>query len=177
MNFDPFYDYDSIASEMVDDLHKAVVDNTASVKLFAREKTRENAISVLKAQRQIQIVYDNVMQTLWTVPAMIHLAGEKKIEVHPETEIEGVVQRCKRCGSVLQFWYEGLIHMTSVGPQQVDEDDVSWWRDGDRVGKCSHEHGINLYEIDPQRSLEKHERDCVNMAGVIDSMFGDENRG
>ena len=175
MNFEPFFDYDGITDEMIDDLHQVFVAYKKASDRFTAMKSRREAIRVLETQTAVRETYDAVMAALWTVPAMVHIAGPKRQETHPEHHSEATLQRCQRCGSILQLWHDHMLCMTEHGPEQVTEENVEWWAEGDMVGKSNYETGMNLYEID-DRELHSWEHPCVDIKGIVGTLFGEEGK-
>jgi len=171
--FDPFYDFDAITDEMILDLHKAVVGYKQSARRFEAMRSKREAISVLKTQLEVQETYDAIMRAIWTIPAMVHIAGQKRSETHPKSGAEATVQRCQRCGSMLQLWHDGMIVMDDEGPTEVDEEAVSWWNEGEIVAKATHAGGMHMYEIG-DRELHHYEHECVDIKGVLGTLFDEE---
>jgi ribosomal protein S27AE len=169
MNFEPFFDYESVDERMASDLHSVITDYRKCCQRFESNGSVVNAVAVMKAQDELQHVYEAIKHSIFTVPALVHVAGPKKVETHPESGNEATVQRCSRCGSVIQLWHEHMIAMTGEGPRELDEDEVPWWKVGDVVAKCNHPAGMNLYEIE-NRPLKRHERECVDMS-MIENIF------
>ena len=173
MSFEPFYDYESITEEMIEDLHKVVVGYKVAARRFEAMRSKREAISVLKTQLEVQEAYNAIMSALWTVPAMIHVAGAPRTETHPRTGTEAVAQRCQRCGSMLQLWHENLIVMGEEGPTEVEQENVSWWDEGQIVAKAIQPGGMHMYQID-DRELHHYEHECVDIKGIVGTIFDEE---
>lgn len=158
--FEPFIDWDEFDDEMLGDLSTAYDQFRAAQKRFDKKKTKENAIALLKTQLEISDIATAVHRTLFTVPVMVHVAGEKAFTQDDDGGTV-ITQRCTRCGSVLQDWKAGYHSMTPAGPMPIGQDDIPWWDAGDIVGKSGDENeSMTVYQIDPERNLEKHEREC-----------------
>jgi hypothetical protein len=169
-NFDPYFDYESLNDEMVDDLHKAlrryyvIQQDISSSESTSKAKVKE----LLESFDEVTNVMTDVKRAVYTVPSMVHKAGPKKWETNPDDEDqEAVVQRCSRCGSVLSWWNEGVMGMGEDGrPRVLEEDDIPWWDEGATVAKSTNDNMMGLYEVAQGRDLDKDERECVSLAGL-----------
>lgn len=157
--FDPFLDWDAVEDEMVNDLHSALLDYEKAKHVFMFNKTRERAVKLLQAQLKIGQISSAIHSTIATMPVMVHVAGPRIEEIDEEGH-DTMIQRCKRCGSMLQFWHEGMGVMTPAGPAGLQPEDVPWWGDGQTVAKGTTQNAMAMYEIDEGRPLAKHERPC-----------------
>lgn len=170
MNFDPFIDYESVNEEMAADLHQAMRAQREAAQDFVSDDEPDlaKAAKFLEITNDVNSTVGAIMETLYTLPVMVHVAGERKEENNPDDESEqGVVQRCKRCGSVLHFWREGIAIFTPEGPRMLQEDDVPWWEEGTLVAKGQSDSTLAMYEIEEKRELEKHERECLDMNSLV----------
>lgn len=159
MAFEPFIDWDDFSDEMLDDLVEVYDRFKKAQKSFDRRKTKKNAIAMLSSQGELSHIANAIMRTLHTVPVMVHVAGDKAVREGDDGPI--TEQRCTRCGSVLQRWEPSYHAMTPAGPIPLAEDDLPWWDKGDIVAKAGDENeSMSMYQIDPERDLEKHEREC-----------------
>lgn len=170
--FDPYLDWDKINDEMTNDLHEGLVFFHEAQERFRHNKSPKNASDMLKAHYEMAEIASDVKEAIYTQPMMVHVAGEVKSEDNPDNPLEeAVIQRCKRCGSVLQVYKEGLSQMTQHGPEPISEDEMLWWDDGDIVAKTSDSTSIHMYQIEgkdkPDRALEKHEMECVSLTDLV----------
>lgn len=169
-NFDPYLDWDKVDQEVTDDLYDALASYERDRETFLKNKTIDNAKKVLRSHNAITEVSIAVHDYIYTIPVMVHEAGTKKRELDPDYPEEGevTVQRCKRCGSILHAWREGVGVMTNDGPKEISEDDIPWWDVGDIVAKATGPEGaIGMYLIDPDHQLEKHEMKCVSLVDLV----------
>lgn len=168
-NFDPFIDWEGITPEMVDDIHATLKEFRAAQESFLRTASSEDAAAMLRNQWDLTRTIEAITQTLYTIPVMVHVAGEKKIE---EDEQWGEItrQRCVKCGSVLGEWMERMMILTPVGPKQVEEEDLPWWTPGQRVAKAGtqgeDDQSMRLYLVE-DRELDKHEMPCVDLQDLF----------
>jgi hypothetical protein len=161
-NFDPFIDWDSVTQEMADDMHVKILEYKEAIKKFEAENTISNCADVLRLQFELTTTSNSIHAALFTVPVMVHNAGEKV----SDSDSEGhsvITQRCTRCGSVLQGWREGMAVLTPNGIEDLVEDKISWWKPGDVVAKASDAESMTMYVIE-DRDLDKHERECVDIS-------------
>jgi len=170
--FEPYLDWEKITDEMTDDLHEGLSFFHEAQDRFLENKTSKNAADMLRSHYEMSSIASDVKEAIYTQPMMVHIAGEVKVEENPENPLDEVtIQRCKRCGSVLQIYKEGLAQITESGPEPVTEDEVLWWDDGDVVAKTSDSTSIHMYQIEgqgkPARKLEKHEMECVSLEDLV----------
>lgn len=167
MGFDPYFDWAGITPELTAGFLKALTSHNEFRKKFEGDPTPENLGAYLKVYDELQTVHDNIMRGIYTVPAMVHVAGARKRETHPDDPMqEAMLQRCARCGSVLHVWHEHAIVFGPEGPQEIQEEDVPWWDEGQKVAKASQPGQLEIYEVEPDRELEKHERMCVSLSDL-----------
>lgn len=168
-NFDPFLDYDAVSDEMAEDLYEGLsAYESAKAHLLASPVGSKERVKwarkVLEAQKETADTAGAIYETIYTIPMIVHEAGERKIETDDDGN-EFTVQRCKRCASVLQSW-AGTGEMTMFG-QQIDVEDLPWWEDGDVVAKSGDsDYRLDLYLIE-DRPLEKYEYKCVALNELV----------
>jgi hypothetical protein len=175
LNFDPFIDYELLDQASANELHLAAKEHRDAVDDFVADEhaSVHKAKTVLQKVDQVDKTATKILTDLWTVPVMVHLAGEKKTEDNPDKpEQEVEVQRCQRCASILNFWHEDMAQELPDGFDGFDVDndaevDHHWWEPGDVIGKVGDESHIGVYSIDPKRELEKHERECVSLSELV----------
>ena len=163
--FEPYLDWSSLTQEMADDLHQLISAYKAAQKKFEEHNTTENAADLMRLQLELTATSAAIQQDLITIPVLVHLAGPKTEGTDSEGH-EEIVQRCTRCGSLLQRWCEALVSMTPAGPRSVEQDEMPWWDPGDVVAKASGDNGHAMYEITEGRALEKHEKECLDLTGL-----------
>jgi len=171
-NFEPYLDWDSIEDEMVDDLHELFMEFRKAKKNFISSKSKERAVAVLKAQYELGRITTAIHHAIFTRPMMIHVAGPKQ-KIADEDGSDQIVQRCKRCGSILQLWSENFMAVTPAGPIPLEEEDVPWWDDDDVVAKAGDpDQGMQMYEVGKDRELERHERLCPDLTSLAGDLTG-----
>lgn len=167
-SFEPYYDSEDISPADALKLQRLFTeyrDATSALVSASTEETRvEAAGRLLKAQREISELAEDMNDLIYRVPVMVHVAGEPKTEVIQGHDVW--VQRCSRCGSKLQWWYEGQRHMSfgnsrvelpmssddeieisfdtwqerieqifEKADKEITLDEVRWWPVGKRVGR------------------------------------------
>jgi hypothetical protein len=175
LNFDPFIDYELLDQTRADGLHLAVRQYRDAVDAFVADEHASTLKARVVSQKleAMDKTATKIMSDLWTVPVMVHVAGEKKTEKNPDNpEHEVDIQRCQRCASILNFWHEDMAVELPDGFDGYDVDDDAeqdhhWWSPGDVVGKVGDESHIGVYSIDPKRELYKHERECVSLSELV----------
>lgn len=165
-NFDPFLDHDAITDEMASDLASDMDRFENAKQEFRSTKSKDSAGKMLDAQADLTATIQAIQETIFTQPVMVHEAGEKAEFVDEEGH-DTMIQRCKRCGSTLQFWHEGIVAMTPVGPQEISAEEVPWWSPGDVVAKSVEPGGMTMYEIDKTQKLDKHEMPCIDLSDLV----------
>jgi len=167
-NFDPFIDWEAIDDEIAADLNKAVKNYRRAQLGFAKMKRGDEDFAkaaqvFLKSQLHLTRLANSVINHIYTVPVMVHIAGERKTEVNPDDESsEGILQRCARCGSILHLFRDGLMVLDpETGPREMQEEDLPWFDPGALVAKAETETGVQMYVLDDKHELKKHERECV----------------
>ena len=172
-NFEPYIDWDEMSDEMAEDVYDLVVrykqaqDDLVTCPA-AHRKT--HAIELMQVQGELAVTFSAVQRTLYVLPMMVHIAGPKKHGTSDEG-LEQALQRCKRCGSVLQCWEENFAVMTPDGPMPLDEDGIPWWDEGDVVAKSSTDghQGTAFYLVEDPDNLQQHEKPCPDLAKIIPS--------
>ena len=168
-NFNPFYDYEDLTDEMVEDLHDDLWNLEEAKREFIASPSKDTAAEYMKSLSQIDGTCRAIGETIYKVPAMIHVAGPTKHEVNPDNpEEEATIQRCARCGSVLHWWHEGMIGPTPDGVGIIGEDDFQWWEEGQTIGKIEGPGPIHMsmYSVEDDHELQSHERECVDISGL-----------
>lgn len=177
VNFEPYYDFESVSDEMAEDLFKSLQEYEKQKNLMLAslpENRAEIAQALLKAQQEINSVSNAVFDTIYTVPAMIHEAGPKVTEYIDGNEIH--TQRCARCGSILQRWDPRVTQNMSFSDEDGNELDfeeaIPWWNEGDLVGKATGDFMAQLYLVE-DRELDSHEKPCLDMSGLFEGLDGE----
>lgn len=163
-NFDPYPDFDKLTQKQAARLAQAVGAYRSAGAVLTAEKTPERAAEFMRAHHDVGEIHDEILEEIWTVPMMIHVAAEREYE-----DIEGesvLTQRCSRCKSILHFVKEGMVAFTEEGPVALTEENVPWWEAGQRVAKSTRQDGMTMYEVEPERELEKHELECVGLPNM-----------
>lgn len=153
MSFEPFFDYEDISHEMASDLKDALgqLRQAQDDLLSAQDAESEVACakSVIEAQNEIRLIHSAINREIYTVPAMVHVAGKPKLEFERGRPV--YVQRCERCGSDLCHSHQ-------------EEDDH--FEVGQQVGKAQVQDAETMYFIG-ERELEDHELQCVSFKEIF----------
>ena len=162
---DPFIDWDHISAEMARDLYVVLRDLRSTQDEFLaigpyHPGLRRKAAEVLQIQYRLGRVVEDIRSALYVMPMVVHVAGRR--ESAYEDGQEQMVQRCRRCGSMLQLWMEGFRMETPDGLCPVTSDDMEWWPENASVAKSADEHGRHMYRIDG-RELRDYERPCPDL--------------
>jgi hypothetical protein len=166
MSFEPFFDYDQINDEMAADIREAYVElRAAQDTLISSTDSQEilaAAKSLLEWQNEISIIARSINEEIFTLPAMVHVAGDVSAEEDVDFDNDDVsmiyVQRCERCGSNLHF---------------ADSEMDPYFEVGEQVGKIvmnqsmTKRIGETLYRIG-DRDLEPHEFECVSLKNIFE---------
>lgn len=166
MNFEPFIDYEGATPEMARDLHAALREHKDATRDFVADDEPDlgKAARLIEASHRTHCTLTAIIEALHTTPVMVHVAGPIQHETDPDDGDEHVIQRCTRCGSVLNFFRERFLVLDPhTGPRPMEEDDVPWWDEGTLVAKANSSDGVGMYEIETDRSLDKHERECADL--------------
>lgn len=157
MSFEPFFDYEALSEEMAEDLRDALRQLRQAQEDLLSASDAEGLVScardVVEAQNEIMSVHREINHHIYTVPAMVHVAGKAKLEFSEGRPL--YVQRCDRCGSE-------LCRSRSEEEQNFTE--------GELVGKAQMEDGQAMYLVG-NRDLEDHELRCVSFKEI----FGIDN--
>lgn len=176
MAFEPFLAYELLSEQQAEALHEAMRDYRETVNEFTEndEVDIEQAQRVMEAISEMDEVYKTIAHDIYRVPAVIHVAGERDEEANPDNpEQSATVQRCSRCGSILQFWFEGIMYLTDSGlVRDLGEDDNLWWDVGEQVGKTDDPSGIDIYPIKEDQELERWETECADLS-ELEALLGD----
>lgn len=166
-SFDPYYDWSKVTDDHADDLKEFIQLLDDAKQDVLEHGDNEAAGEFLRVNAAMKDFYEEVLDEIFTVPVMVHVAGEKKIENHAdEPDIEVTVQRCQRCASPLQMWHEGMMGMTAEGLKRFEENEVPWWDEDKIIAKATSPTGIGMYEVESDRELEDHERECVGLPSM-----------
>ena len=166
--FEPYMEYKAITPEMARKLALAAKANRQAGDQLIEMPTPKRAARVVKAQRHLSDVLDQIEHEILVVPSMVLVAGEKETTMTDDGE-EEITQRCTRCQTVLGYWREDLIYMTPHGPQRVPQEDVPWWDEGSVFAKPTPDgYPMSLYEVPAERTLASYEHECV---GLPDDAF------
>jgi hypothetical protein len=170
-NFEPYIDWASVSPEMAKDMHEKMLEYRAAIKAFEASGSTKDCSDVMRCQFELTNISAVIQQQLFVLPVMVHIAGEKIHEpsLHgdeDEEPHEHIIQRCTRCGSILQMWCEVVRLLTPEGPVQVPEEGISWWEPGAVIAKASDDDSMTMYVIEDGRELEKHEHECLDLTGL-----------
>lgn len=167
-NFDPFLDWDKIDHAQAKKLAKTALHHRRAVDRLIEDPSPENAAKVLRGHHELQQVAQDIEMKIFTVPAMIHIAGPV-IEKTDDNGDDIMEQRCARCGSVINQWSSGMMMITAQGPMRLERDEVPWVDEGVTVGKADHGSHIGCYLLNGRVELESHEVECVDLAKAFDA--------
>lgn len=166
--FKPFLAYELIDIKMAEKLHDAMCEHRVAVDDFveSEEVSVEKARRVMESLERIEHTYNGISNEIYRVPSIVHLAGEAKEESNPDNPEEtATVQRCSRCGSMLQFWFDGIMYLTYDGRvRNWEENDTHWWEVGQQIAKSDITGATDLYEIDDGQKLERWETECADLS-------------
>lgn len=174
MNFDPFIDFEAVTEEMAADLHAALREHRDAAAAFVEDDRPDpvKCARAVAAATEVNMVVGAIVESLHRTPVMVHVAGPRREELRAEDdddEIEDLVlvQRCSRCGSVLNFWTDHLgTFDPHTGPRRVELNEIPWWKEGQLVAKATKPGMIDMYLVEPDRPLDKHERECADLSGL-----------
>jgi hypothetical protein len=170
MAFEPFLAYELVDQPMADKLHHTMKSYRACLEDFIgdEEADVEKARELLRAMEGIEETHRELSDEIYRIPSIVHIAGEKKEESNPDNAEEtAIIQRCSRCGSLLQFWYEGLMYVSAnkeVKP--LDEEETRWWDVGQQLAKHDVPGATDIYAIKEDRPLERWEHECADLSGL-----------
>lgn len=157
MSFEPFFDYEAITEEIAQDLKDALEQLREAQEDLLSAQDAEGMVScakdVVEAQNEIMFIHREINHHIYTVPAMVHVAGEPKLEFEEGAPM--YVQRCERCGSDLsRSMQESYEHFTV----------------GEQVGKSHMDRDKTKYEtmyLVGDRDLYEHELECVSFKEIF----------
>lgn len=154
MSFEPFFDYEAISEEMADDLKDALVQLRQAQEDLLSAQDAEGLVAcardVVEAQNEIMYVHREINRHIYTVPAMVHVAGKAKLEFSHGRPL--YVQRCDRCGSELC--------------RSRDEDETNF-TEGELVGKAQMGDDSEAMYLVGERELKEHELQCVSFKEIF----------
>lgn len=169
-NFDPYPDWDKITRKQAEKFSIGLRRyKLAADALVADPANTGHCADAIKAHHELGHIEDEIVESIWTVPVMVHIAGSREWEDHPNPEDErtALLQRCQRCKSVLASFSEGMAVLTERGPQEVKEEDMTWWEEGTQVAKSKQDsYGMQMYEIPQNQPLKDHEMECVGLPNM-----------
>lgn len=170
MSFKPFHDYDQLDAEQAEALKEALARYRKAQDDLLAAHTADRQITcaqrLLEANQDAIVVIEEINKDIYTVPALVHTAGEVELEQHEEFGMMLYMQRCERCGSVL--------HASS-------SEDRGFFEEGDRIAKRAEKKlsrkpsrrammmipDLNQMYFVGDRDLEKHELECVPLKSIF----------
>lgn len=182
MSFEPFHDYDQINPEQAHSLKEALAKYRKATDdlLTAHTADREVVCAkrVLEAHEEINEVMKGLNKDTYTVPAMIHTAGEVQEEIIEELgDLTLHVQRCERCGSVLKVsHYDSGDNFLDIGDRVAKKSSRRRRlpaRGGARMNERMAARMELLPDIDQMyfvgdRELEDYELECVSLKNIFE---------
>jgi hypothetical protein len=172
--FEPFLAYELLDDKMAKKLHDAMREHRQTLDAFVEddEPDIQRAAEVMRSLERVENTYNDIANDIYRVPAIVHVAGETKEESNPENEEEvATVQRCSRCGSMLQFWFDGIMFLSRDGKvRQFEEEDTRWWDIGQQIAKQDAPGHIDLYPVKEGRGLERWETECADLS-ELEALF------
>lgn len=172
MGFEPFHDYEQLDEEQAAEIREALAEyRKASDDLLEAEAADQQVVyakRLLKTHQNTSKVIAGVNREIYTIPAMVHTAGEVEYEEHEVLDMMIHIQRCERCGSVLH-----------ASPRESG----GFFTPGDKIGKkstkklpkrSSYPRGMmptfdQMYYVG-ERDLEKHELECVSLKSIFEEI-------
>ena len=155
MSFEPFFNYEQISEEMAHELRDALKQLRDAQEDLLSAEDAEGVVtcarSVVEAQNEIMITHKAINRYIYTFPAMVHVAGEPKLEFDDGRPV--YVQRCERCASELC---------------RSDREDDEYFGKGESVGKADLGEANATYLLG-ERERYDHEFECVSFKEI----FGD----
>lgn len=159
MSFEPFFDYEAISQEMAEDLSETLRQLREAQEDLLSAQDAEGQVAcakrVVEVQNEIMFIHREINRHIYTVPAMVHVAGEPKLEFERGRPV--YVQRCERCGS-------DLCH--SYNHESSEDFDNEHFAVGERIGKAEVEGAETMYFIG-ERDLREHELQCVSFKEIF----------
>ena len=170
MAFEPFYAYELIDEKMAGDLWEGMRSYRQRLNDFIEddEPNVEKCRELMRTMEEIDDLHKDVSEEIYRIPSIIHIAGEYKEETNPDDDSQtAMIQRCSRCGSLLQFWYDGMMYLSDRKKiEPLEENETRWWDVGQMIGKHDIPGATDLYAIKEGRDLERWEHECVDMSGL-----------
>lgn len=158
MSFEPFFNYEAISDEMAEDMRDALSQLREAQEDLLSADDAEGRVSsaqrVVEAQNEIMFIHREVNRHIYTVPAMVHVAGKPKLEFENGRPV--YVQRCDRCASDLS--------------RSIQEGDDDHFGVGEKVAKAQMDRDEKLYEtmyLVGDRELHEHELQCVSFKEIF----------
>jgi hypothetical protein len=178
MAFEPFLAYELVNDQQAERLYNVMREYRETVNDFIEDEEgpdREKAQKVMEAIAEMDDAYKEIADEIYRVPATVHIAAEKGEESNPDNpEQTAVVQRCARCGSILQFWFDGIMYLALDGSvRDFEEEDSEWWEVGEQVGKTDATGGIDIYPVDEDHELESWETECADLSELEAMLDGE----
>lgn len=166
--FDPFLAYELMDDKLASKLHDVLKTHRKNIDVFtdSDDADVEKARKVMQSLEACEKVYNEIADEIYRVPAIVHVAGDTKEESNPDNPEEfATVQRCSRCGSMLQFWFDGIMFLTRDGRvREWGEDDTRWWEKGQQIAKQDAPGHIDLYPVKEGRKLDRWETECADLS-------------
>jgi hypothetical protein len=162
-NFDPYPDWEKVTDEHAKKLGNAVAEYRRASVQISDLATPQSAARFMQAHHDVGVIHDEILEDIWTVPMMVHVAAERDYEEIEEQTV--MVQRCARCKSILHIVHEGIVLMGPNGPEWMTEENTPWWAPGQLVAKATRPDSMSMYLIE-DRELEKHEMECVGLPNM-----------
>jgi hypothetical protein len=155
-DFEPYIEWEAMSAEQARAFASALNKWQEASEKLKGGPTPKRAAKAMQAQGELQNVADEIQRDLFRVPAMVHIAGVKEEEVSEDEEDHmhdhtHIVQRCKRCKSLIGFYCEN---------QGIPEEEIPWWDEDTVVAKATNGPFMDLYSIEG-RNLHSHEHECV----------------
>jgi len=158
-NFEPFIDWSKITQEDADKITDNLLVQARLAQELFRDTAPENCALFIESKMVGSDFLRDLVDSVWTFPAMVHVAGEWGLETNPDNDKQkAVIQRCSNCKSIINYWHEGTISFDEAGLVSIPEEDNDWWEIGSQVAKRQDEN--TFYEI-KGRELEEHEVRCL----------------
>lgn len=174
--FEPFLAFELLSKKQAAELHTAMCEYRDTVDEFIKddEPDIEKARQMMESISAMDEAYKEIAEDIYRVPAVIHIAGERGEESNPDdSDQTAVVQRCSRCGSILQFWFEGIMYLGVDGKvREYEEDDDQWWNIGEQIGKTDAPGVIDIYPVEADHEFERWETECADLS-ELEAMLED----
>ena len=163
--FEPYFDWDKISEQMLDDTHEATVMYARSRDRFLAQKTKANLAAFLSSQQTLSKTALLVEQAIFVVPTMIHIADEP-IEGEDEDGDKTITQACQRCKRVLMLWTANqVVYVPGHGGMELLPEHLNWWSKGDRIALTKDQK--NSYIVPDDRELKPYEHPCPDFGEMF----------